>query len=172
MTRLFDHEHPDVRSLARMPLSVRRKLDEAGLTLTDEGWQALPLAARRRLFELPVITPVDRRLFASLVGWLARTFSVDLPCSPVRDVTHAASQKPWHDHLPPDELKSILEAAEISWRNLDLDARYALVEAIHAQPPALERALHAVQDPAHRPLPSTLPPPHRASALTTAKPKL
>lgn len=169
MTRLFDHEDPETHALVRMPLSVRRKLDEASLCLTEESWQALPLAARRRLFELPVATPLDRRLFASLVGWLTRTFSIEVGRPSVWEVAGPSEpRKPWHELIPPDDLKAPLDASALSWRALDLDSRYALVEAARSGSHALDSAIQAVKQTDTRPSGGAL----GASGLTTDKPKL
>ncbi len=113
-------EDEGARNLRTMPVCVRRKLAESGLGLGEEQWRELPLAARRRMVDMPADGSVERRSYASLVRWLCGTF-----LSP--DAAQVgAGTTPWRDECPPAELG--IEPA--CWRELGLDARFALVEAL------------------------------------------
>jgi len=56
------------------PDDTRERLGRAGLTLTDEEWEALPRVARKRLREHPDETSSDRNRLASLLQWLLWEF--------------------------------------------------------------------------------------------------
>jgi hypothetical protein len=67
-------------SVARVAIMRKQETDmadtcrDAGVPLTDEQWDALPPAARRRLLEHPRATNLDRKKLAELARWMLATF--------------------------------------------------------------------------------------------------
>jgi hypothetical protein len=119
---VLPHEDVEVHRLERMPLTVRRKLTEAGGELDDMGWRGLPRLARQRLVEVHVDSAVERRAFRQLVGWLRETF-LDGPSAVPPDP--GATTHPWRESTPPPAVRLSPE----QWRTLPVDLRYALVIA-------------------------------------------
>ncbi len=118
MSFLITEDHR-ARSLETVPVCVRRKLAECGLELAQEQWAGLPIAARRRMFDMRVESARERRSFANLVAWLCGTF---LEAPPAQQEELPA---PWRANDPPQG--SELSASD--WRALSVDGRFAVVEA-------------------------------------------
>ncbi|MCA9610966.1 MAG: hypothetical protein KC619_35475 [Myxococcales bacterium] len=57
-----------------MDAETRDRLDQAGVALTDEEWEAFPEPARRRVIEHPTGTESERKRLAALVRWLLWEF--------------------------------------------------------------------------------------------------
>lgn len=66
--------HPKHGALASIPDALQLKLDASGAKMDEVQWRRLPVAARRRLVDMPADTPLDRRALAMWVDWLERTF--------------------------------------------------------------------------------------------------
>jgi len=124
------------RSLETMPICVRRKLAECGLELEEDQWAGLPIAARRRMFDMRAESARERRSFANLVGWLCGTF---LQTPPAQQEEVPA---PWRASDPPEN--SELSASD--WRALSVDGRFAIIEAPSDE--ARHRLLSALTQPA------------------------
>lgn len=56
---MIDWLGEEPRDLALLPMAARRALDRAGLKVSLEPWQAMPLEGRRRLAELGSAPEVD-----------------------------------------------------------------------------------------------------------------
>lgn len=53
-----EFESDDERALVHIPMAMRYRLDQCGIKLTLNQWQALPVALRRRVLELPCDTAI------------------------------------------------------------------------------------------------------------------
>jgi hypothetical protein len=126
MPRIFSFEREIHATLELVPLTVRRKLDLAGLKISLGGWQALPVADRRALAEAEVEDEASVSGFAAALRAAAARSGVDLrpiavPCPP-----------PWRTPAVPDAVKVRAAAAgapldDGAWARLDDDARHALL---------------------------------------------
>ncbi|MBO6939027.1 MAG: hypothetical protein JJ863_28925 [Deltaproteobacteria bacterium] len=134
MSFLVTEDHR-ARSLETVPVCVRRKLAECGLELGAEQWAGLPIAARRRMFDMRVESARERRSFANLVRWLCGTF---LEAPPAQQEGVPA---PWRASEPPRDS----ELSPSEWRALSIDGRFAVVEAPTRE--ARHRLLSALTDP-------------------------
>jgi hypothetical protein len=121
---VLPHEDVEVHRLERMPLTVRRKLAEAGAELDDAGWRGLPRLARQRLVDVHVDSAVERRAFRQLVGWLRETF-LDGSVPPPGLAEPGIATHPWRAAAPPPAVTLSPE----QWNALGVDLRYALVVA-------------------------------------------
>lgn len=62
-------------ALELMPRTVRDKLDRVGLKVHLKDWQALPLAEREQLRDLPCATVAEVERYAETVATLVRRVS-------------------------------------------------------------------------------------------------
>jgi hypothetical protein len=129
---VLPHEDTQVKRLERMPLTVQRKLVEAGGHLEDTDWRGLPRLARQRLVDMRVDSAVERRAFRQLVGWLRETFldALDPPAPRSMGSEPPAAEHPWRASQPPPGVDAS------TWNELPIDLRYALV----VEPDAAARA--------------------------------
>ena len=123
-----EFESSDERALVHIPMAMRYRLDKSGIRLTLKQWQALPMALRRRVLELPCDTAaaIDdfQRELAALVKALldenVMRFTVTRPFA-------------WQRGSPPDELAQALHESHCgaipdgTWRQLNDFQRYVLV---------------------------------------------
>jgi hypothetical protein len=124
--RTFSFEREVLASLDLLPLTVRRKLDLAGLKLSLESWQALPLGDRQALVDVEVEAEASVRAFERLVVEAAERAGVALT------KLAAPPQHPWRAPSAPDTLRAKLATLgatldDATWASLDDDARFALV---------------------------------------------
>jgi hypothetical protein len=129
VARVFSFEREVLASLELIPLTVRRKLDLAGIKLSLEAWQALPLVDRRALVDVEVesdasVLAFDQRVAASLgrAGASASRFA-------------APASHPWRATTAPDAVRAKLAELgatldDVAWPRLDDDARFALVHLV------------------------------------------
>jgi hypothetical protein len=127
MFRRFDFEKDLYETLEFVPLSVRRKLDLAGVKLHLNEWQALSRVQRLVICHFPVASPEERDVLAAFLREAVKT----------RAGTELATMKPAaHDaapdagHVPPDVAQLIAELMlpEKRWSLLDPDERFALAK--------------------------------------------
>jgi hypothetical protein len=127
MFRHFDFEKDLYETLEFVPLSVRRKLDLAGVKLHLNEWQALSRVQRLVICHFPVASPEERDVLAAFLREAVKT----------RAGTELATMKPAaHDaapdagHVPPDVAQLIAELMlpEKRWSLLDPDERFALAK--------------------------------------------
>lgn len=131
---VLPHEGAEVRALRSLPLTVRRKLEEAELRLEEEDFVALPKVVRQRLVDMQVTLPVERRAFRQLVLWLQRTFLEHA----ILPTTFENRVFIWQSKDVPPELG----VSQSVWDELHLDARYALCRSSeHELPELLARLL-------------------------------
>ncbi len=127
MFRRFDFEKDLYQTLEFVPLSVRRKLDLAGVKLHLNQWQALSRVERLVICHFPVGSPEERDVLAAFLRDAVKT----------RAGTELATMKPEsHDaapdagQVPPDVARLIAELRlpEKRWSLLDPDERFALAK--------------------------------------------
>jgi hypothetical protein len=132
---IFDFEEPN-EGLVWVPLAARRALDRAGIRLSLEAWQALPLGARQELVAAGAGTAVALDVVERVVG--------GLPGAPER-------MPPFGE---PADVPAELRAAvgtfaaplERAWPGLSPLERYALVKLARGarkDPGAASRRLKA-----------------------------
>src|SRR5271170_7230074 len=119
MPRIFSFERELYATLDLIPLTVRRKLDLAGVKLSLAGWQALPIADRRALADATVDDGASVASFAAMLraGALRAGASLE-PLPP-------AGAPPWRSPTVPVTLRAQLDDA--TWAGLDDEARYTLL---------------------------------------------
>jgi len=127
--RRFDFESDIYETLSCVPMAVRHKLDCAGIKITLQQWEALPLAERRILCELPQQTQSQLSQLSELICQRTRECSGEQPSVLSSEQRHAA--------FPPSELPSRLAdnaralgfaLSPERWTSLDDDERYALMK--------------------------------------------
>jgi hypothetical protein len=140
MARIFSFERELHATLDLMPLTVRRKLDLAGLKLSLAGWQALPIADRRALAGVEVDDDASVASFTATLR--AATARVGAPLEPLSPRGLPAWRTPT---LPPGLCARLLELAvsldDPAWARLDDEARYALLKLSDKHPDRLRIAL-------------------------------
>jgi hypothetical protein len=125
MPRIFSFERELYATLDLVPLTVRRKLDLADLKISLDGWQALPIAARRALADAVVDDGASIAAFVAVLRAAAERAGVVLkPLLP-------AGAPPWRSPAVPAPLRARLAALRVeledaAWAGLDDEARYAL----------------------------------------------
>ncbi len=123
--KLFAFDDIDA-TLELLPIAARRALDRAGLKLSREGWQSLPLDVRRRVVELGSDNLVDTTILPELVR------SATPPPTPVEPLLD-----PGADRVPP-EVERALEGQPLPpgvWSALPSLERYALFKASLSKSP-------------------------------------
>ncbi len=124
MTAFLPHEPIDARELRTIPVAARRKLVECGVELELASWRKLPPVARDRLVQMRVELGAERAAFAQLILWLQQTF-----LDTIGVLVQAPLDLPWRAVTPPS---SVPLSADV-WRELSVDARFAVLEAATAE---------------------------------------
>ncbi len=127
MYKRFSFEGDVHESLDCVPLTVRRKLDLAGLKISLAGWQTLTRAERLALCHLPVDDAEAVAVYREVYQGFADRAGV--PLQPLPDDSMAG--RPWLAPSPPAAVTTkaaLLDgAADLSrWPDLDEESRYAL----------------------------------------------
>jgi hypothetical protein len=127
MYRRFRFEGDIHATLDCVPLTVRRKLDLAGLKISLEGWQALPFAERLALCHLPVDTDADLIAYRDVMRGFCEQAGV--PLKPLENV----DPRLWRGSTVPSIVRGRLDANRLQlsdedWRELDEETRYSLVK--------------------------------------------
>jgi hypothetical protein len=126
MPRVFSFERELYATLDLMPLTVRRKLDLAGLKLPLAGWQALPLDERRALALVAVEDEASVAAFAATLREVAARAGARLDPLP-------PAEPPWRTREVPARVREALGGTlddaldDATWAGLDDEARFALV---------------------------------------------
>jgi hypothetical protein len=129
MYKPFAFEGEVHQSLSCVPLTVRRKLDVAGLKISLDGWQTLTREERLALCHLPVDSDAEVAVYHEVMrGFCARH---DVPLKPLTDVQ--VHGRTWNtDEIPPPVLGRLREVGRdlpvAAWRVLDEESRYALLK--------------------------------------------
>ncbi len=144
MGRIFSFERDP--ALTFLPLSVRRKLDLAGLKLSLAGWQALPLSNRRALVDAEVDDDTSAAFAAGLRATAAGA-GIALDSLPA-----PTGPWPWRAPAVPPALGERLAALglaleDTAWAALPDEDRYALLKLAGAkrEPERLRDALSEIR---------------------------
>ncbi len=127
MFRRFDFEKDLYETLELVPLSVRRKLDLAGVKLHLNQWQALSRVERLVICHFPAASPEERAVLAAFLREAVKTRAgTDL--ATMKPAAHDAA--PEAGQVPPDVARLIAELGlpEQRWSLLDPDERFALAK--------------------------------------------
>jgi hypothetical protein len=129
MMRRFKFENEIYTTLACVPMTVRRKLDRAGIKIGLQQWQALGRGERLAICHLPDELPEEREALSLFITESLRRARGEEPR------TLSEAQRALAD--PPRELPAqIAERAraegvkldQTTWEKLDGDERYALMK--------------------------------------------
>ena len=129
MYKRFAFEGDVHTSLDCVPLTVRRKLDLAGIKLSLVGWQRLTRDERLCLCHLPVDHDDEIDVYREVL--LAFCQRRDVACKALVDP--AATTRAWNDPHIPSPLRDRLPAFatrldDERWASLDEECRYALLK--------------------------------------------
>ena len=121
-------ESCEERALVHIPLAMRYRLDQSGMKLTLEQWQALPMALRHRALELPCDSDVEIADFQRELAALVKALLDE-------NVTRFKVTRPftWQHRSAPEELNLALRelhcdsVSDEMWRQLDDFQRYVLL---------------------------------------------
>ena len=143
MGTIFSFDRDAHEALDLLPFAVRRRLDLAGVKLSLQGWQALPLDDRRALRDARVETDAEVAVFAARLQTAAARHQISL--SPLPDLP---ATPPWRSTAVPAPLRARIEALgaaldDETWAALDDEDRYALFRLAEKKrdPGRLEAAL-------------------------------
>lgn len=127
MFRRFDFEKDLYETLEFMPLSVRRKLDLAGVKLHLKEWQALSRVERMVICHFPVASPEECGVLAAFLRDAVKT-RAGTELATIKPAAHGDA--PDAGQVPPDIARLIaeLKLPEKRWSLLDPDERFALAK--------------------------------------------
>ena len=127
MFRRFDFEKDLYETLEFMPLSVRRKLDLAGVKLHLKEWQALSRVERMVICHFPVSSPEECDVLAAFLRDAVKT-RAGTELATIKPAAHGDA--PDAGQVPPDIARLIaeLKLPEKRWSLLDPDERFALAK--------------------------------------------
>jgi hypothetical protein len=113
-------------SLEYMPLTMRYRLDRAGVKLSLKAWQALPYETRRALCEHPVDTEALRETLRTRCVAIGEQTGV-----PATFIQPAEDPPPWRTHGACDRVLTRAEAtgtsfARAQWEALSDEHAYIL----------------------------------------------
>jgi hypothetical protein len=127
MFRRFDFEKELYETLDLIPLSVRRKLDLAGVKLHLNQWQALSRVQRLVVCHFPAGSPEERGVLAAFLReTVKRCAGTDV--ATMKPAAHDAASDA--GQVPPDVARLLAELGlpEKHWSLLDPDERFALAK--------------------------------------------
>ncbi len=129
MIRRFDFEDEIVRTLACVPMAVRRKLDRVGLKVSMEQWQALSQGDRLAICHLPSGSREECDVLEAFVCEAVERHSGSKPAA-LNPEQRAAADPP---DQPPAQVVEHARSNGVAlgpyeWSRLDEDERYALVK--------------------------------------------
>lgn len=129
MYKRFAFEGDIHASLECVPLTVRRKLDLAGIKISLAGWQCLARDERLCLCHLPVDSADEIVIYREVL--LAFCLRRDVACKRLEDPLVDA--RAWNAKVVPPQLRERAAALESwlddkTWSRLDEESRYALLK--------------------------------------------
>jgi hypothetical protein len=127
-------------TLEFMPLSMRRKLDLAGVKINLAGWQALTLAERLALAHFPVESPEERDAFVEVLRGFCGRAGVKVEPLPGGPLDGSG----WSGQRVPDAVRARRDIPLGRWSALTDEERYVLLRLAEKQRGA-ERFDAAVQ---------------------------
>lgn len=127
MFRRFDFEKELYETLELIPLSVRRKLDLAGVKLHLKEWQALSRVERLVICHFPAGSAEERDVLAAFLRDAVKS-RAGTELATIKPAAHDDS--PDAGQAPPDVARLIAELGlpEKRWSLLDPDERFALAK--------------------------------------------
>ena len=127
MFRRFDFESEEYATLELVPMSVRRKLDLAGVKLHLNQWQALSRAERLVVCHFPADSSEEREVLAAFLAEAVKRRG----CGELSTMPPAPDTAADANHMP-SEVARLISEWELdgeSWsRRFDPDERYALAK--------------------------------------------
>jgi hypothetical protein len=129
MYKRFAFEGEVHQSLSCVPLTVRRKLDVAGLKISLAGWQVLTREERLALCHLPIDSDDEVGIYQEVMRGFCDRHAV--PLSTITDPK--LTERTWNAPEFPASVTARLEEAGArittpAWRALDEESRYALLK--------------------------------------------
>ena len=126
MFHRFRYEAKYYRTLSRVPLHVRMKLDLAGAKISLADWLAFDFAERKVLCHLPCASDEEKAVFTAYLNFLSRKYR-GLPVAP----TEALDSSLWEQAAVPEPVRA--KSAESNgivtpkeWLGWQSPQRYAL----------------------------------------------
>jgi hypothetical protein len=129
MMREFKFEEDMRKTLACVPMAVRRKLDRVGVKVGLKQWQALGRGERMAICHLPVDREEEREALTLFVSEAVQRACGEKPDTLV-EAQRAIADPP---RILPAELAESARTAGVTldqaaWERLDADERYALIK--------------------------------------------
>lgn len=127
MFRRFDFENEVYETLELVPMSVRRKLDLAGVKLHLNQWQAFSRTERLVVCHFPADSREEREVLAAFLAEAVKRRNGEELSTPASASETAADA----DYMPPEVAHLISEFGldgDIWSRRFDPDERYALAK--------------------------------------------
>ena len=148
MFHRYDFEAEFYRTLSRLPLDLRRKLDVTGIKISLKDWLVFSLEERAVLCHLPCDSDEEKQVFAAYLDFISRRYN-----GKSIEKTDALDNALWSETLVPDavakksaSIKQIVTLAE--WRQWQSHHRYALYKSAISknQPEAFAQVLHQLRN--------------------------
>ena len=140
----FEFEGDLHRTLEFIPLTVRRKLDLAGLKLSLAGWTAMTRAERLAVCHLPVDGPGDLEVYREALAAFAER--AGHPVGPLEGGPLDAAE--WGAARIPDSVAARAPKLSVArWSQLPEEARYVLFRLAEPRrgPEKIEAALRELR---------------------------
>jgi hypothetical protein len=143
MFHRYDYEAEFYRSLSRLPLDLRRKLDVTGIKISLKDWLAFGMEERTALCHFPCESDEEKQAFTEYIDFLSRRYN-----GKTVEKTDALDGGLWSETRVPDavversaSLKRTVTLEE--WRGWQSQHRYALYKSAVSknQPEAFEQVL-------------------------------
>ncbi len=129
MMREFKFEDEMQRTLACVPMAVRRKLDRVGIKLGLKQWKALGRGERLAICHLPVERHDEREALRLFISEAVQRVCGEAPGA-LSEAQRAAGDPPSKLPAPLAERARAAGVAldQAAWERLDAEERYALVK--------------------------------------------
>ncbi|MGH7918074.1 MAG: nitrate reductase associated protein [Candidatus Binataceae bacterium] len=135
MMRQFKFEDEIHRSLSCVPMAVRRKLDQTGVKISLEQWQALGRGERLAICHLPIDSSEERETLRLFITEAVTGHGAGTPKSLPEEMRRAAEPPVEPPAMLVENAKALGVTLRLSeWRRLDADERYALIKLGAGQP--------------------------------------
>jgi hypothetical protein len=114
-------------TLEYMALSMRRKLDLAGVKIGLKGWQALTRAERLALSHFPAETDDERQAFVQALRGFAERAGAKV------ETIAAVDARAWGKERIPDAVRARRDISLDAWAALSDEERYVLLRLAERQ---------------------------------------
>lgn len=143
MFHRYDFEAEFYRSLSRLPLDLRRKLDVTGIKIALKDWLAFSLEERTVLCHLPCDSDEEKQVFAAYLDFISRQYN-----GKSIEKTDALDNALWSETPVPEAVVQRCVSLNHNitleeWRRWQSHHRYALYKTAISknQPEAFEQVL-------------------------------